>query len=516
MEGESGQVSAHRSRKPPPISKALARISPNVAVGEIHGRCLGFASVRVVKIVCGTDLSPHARSVAKAAIGLARRTGGSVELVHVVDPPSTHIQATTVDVDALERTVYRSVEAQLTVEAQELAGAGRVPVTFNVCAGDVETNLLSRAKSVGADLVVIGAHGHSALKRFIFGSVAERIVRHADCPVLIVPPDADGLSEARDGNRALRIMVALDGRRGSEGGVDFVRQLRSRTICDVTFLRLYWPIEEYRRLGLTGARDLAVPDPAVIADLDRTLRLHVGDLPGAGKTIYAVESSWGDAASRIFVAASEHEADLIIVGAESRHGWARIAHPAVANRVAESARGVPVLFVPAPAPRDVRSEVPRILTVLAPTDLSPAGNRAIPFAYALVAPHGGVIELCHVHERALANPPYAYDRPEDRLSFDERAHLEGALLALVPTDAARLGIATHITVIDGGKAAEAIVQAAERFVVDAIALGSHGKGGVTSSLLGSVSHAVVSRARRQVFVLPTGKVHMIDANTSAE
>ncbi len=488
---------------------------PNVA-GESHCDRLSVALVHVVKIVSGIDFSPHARSVGKAAIDLARRTGGSVELVHVVDPPSTHIQATSVDVDALERTVYRGAEARLTVEARELAGAGQVPVTFNVCAGGVETNLLSRAKSVGADLLVIGAHGHSALKRFIFGSVAERIVRHADCPVLIVPPGADGLSEARDENRALRIMVALDGRRGSEGGVDFVRQLRSRTICDVTFLRLYWPIEEYRRLGLTGARDLAVPDPAVIADLGRTLRLHVGDLPGAGKIIYAVEPAWGDPASGIFVAASEREADLIIVGAESRHGWARLAHPAVANRVAGDAQGVPVLFVPATAPHDARSEVPRILTVLAPTDLSPAGNRVIPFAYALVAPHGGVVELCHVHERALTNPPYAYDRPEDRLSVDERARIEGALLALVPTDAERLGIVTHISVIDGGKAAEAIVQAAERFVVDAIALGSHGKGGATSSLLGSVSHAVVSRARRQVFVLPTSKVHMVDANRSVE
>lgn len=469
-----------------------------------------------MKIVCGTDMSLHARSVAKAAIDVARRTDGSVELVHVVDPPSAHIQATSVDVDALERAVYTSVEAKLTVEAQELAGAGQVPVTFKVCAGDVERNLLSRAKSVGADLVVIGAHGHSALKRLVLGSVAERIVRHADRPVLIVPSGASGLSEARDGIRALRIMVALDGRRGSEGGVDFVRQLRSRINCDVTFLRLYWPIEEYRRLGLTGARDLAVPDPAVIADLGRTLRLQVCELPGAGKTTYAVEPSWGDAASRIFVAASEHEADLIIVGAESRHGWARIAHPAVADRIARKAQGIPVLFVPAPAPHGVRSEVPRILTVLAPTDLSPAGNRAIPFAYALVAPHGGVVELCHVHERALTNPPYAYDRPEGRLSVDERAHLEGALLALVPTDAEGLGITTHVTVIDGGKAAEAIVQAAERFVVDAIAIGSHGRGGVTPSLLGSVSHAVLSRARRQVFVLPTSKVYLGDANSSAE
>jgi nucleotide-binding universal stress UspA family protein len=456
-----------------------------------------------MKIICGTDFAPHARSVAKAAIELARRTGGSVELVHVVDPPSAHIQAPSVDVDVLERAIYQSVEEKLAAETQEFARAGEVPVTFNVGAGDVESVLLARAETVGADLIVIGAHGQPALKRLILGSVAERIVRHADRPVLVVPPGADGLGEARDENRALRIMVALDGRRGSEGGVDVVRQLRTRTMCDVTFLRLYWPIEEYRRLGLTGARDLAAPDPAVIADLERTLRMHVGNLPGVGKTSYAVEPSWGDAASGIFLAASQHEADLLIMGAESRHGWARIAHPAVANRVARNTADVPVLFVPAPAPHDMRSEVPKILTVLAPTDLSSAGNRALPFAYALLAAHGGVVELCHVHERSLPNPPYAYDRSEGKLTVEQRTHIEGALLALVPTDAERMGIATHITVIDGGKAAEAIVQAAERFVVDAIALGSHGMGGGTQSLLGSVSRAVLGRARRPVLVLPS-------------
>jgi nucleotide-binding universal stress UspA family protein len=58
-------------------------------------------------------------------------------------------------------------------------------------------------------------------------------------------------------------------------------------------------------------------------------------------------------------------------------------------------------------------------------------------------------------------------------------------------------------VIDGGEAAEAITQAAERLVVDAIVLASHGRGGVMQSILGSVSHAVVRRSRRPVLVVPS-------------
>ena len=456
-----------------------------------------------MKIVVGTDFSRHAQSVAKMAIYLAQRTDGSVELVHVVDPASAHIQAPSVDVDALDEKIREGVEEKLLTEAQALTGEGQIPVTTYLAAGDVKEVLLARARAGGADLIVIGAHGRPVLERVFLGSVAERIVRYADRPVLIVPPGAEGVGFPSDGTRPLRVMVALDGRRASEGGVAFVRQLSSRTACDVTFLRLYWPVEEYRRLGLVGARDLAAPDPAVVTDLERTLRTKVGVLPGDVKTVYAVEPAWGDPASRILVAASERHADMLIMGSESRHGLARIAHPPVASQVARHAFDVPVVFVPGPPPDASGSEVPRISTVLSPTDLSLAGNRAVPFAYGLIAAHGGIVELCHVHERALPNPPYAYDRQEGVLTAEERTRIEGALLALVPIDSERLGIATRVTVIDGGKAAEAITQAAERFVVDAIVLASHGKGGGMQSLLGSVSQGVVRLARRPVVVVPS-------------
>lgn len=110
-------------------------------------------------------------------------------------------------------------------------------------------------------------------------------------------------------------------------------------------------------------------------------------------------------------------------------------------------------------------------------------------------------------EGALSNPPYAYDCPEGKLSDGERVRIETELRALVPTDAERQGITAHVTVIDGGKAAEAITQAAERLVVDAIVLGSHGKSGAVGALSGSVSQATVHRARRPVLVVPSNLAH---------
>jgi nucleotide-binding universal stress UspA family protein len=449
-----------------------------------------------MRILCPTDFSGRSEAAARIGAELARRTRGSVELVHVVPPAATDRQALAADAARLDLEVRESAHARLGQLARKI-GEADIAITAHLMEGDVEWSLLARARATGADLIVMGAHARPALERFLLGSVAERTVRVADRPVLIVPPGVDALPER------LELLVALDGRAASEGTLGFVRGLRADFACDVTFLRLYWPVEEYRRLGLLGPRELFAPDRDVVADLERTQRARVGELPGAGAVVHAVEPAWGDPASSLLDAAREHGANLLVMGAESRHGLARAAHPPVAERVARHAAGIPVVFVPAPpaAAAGAAREVPRFHTVLAATDLSAAGNRAVLVAYALVAPHGGVVELCTIHERPLPVPAFAYDSPEGKLSAGERRKLEAELRALVPPEAARLGITTHFSIVDGGKPAEAIVQAAQRLATDAIVVGSRGKGGL-GAMLGSVSQAVVRASPRPVLVVP--------------
>ena len=159
-----------------------------------------------------------------------------------------------------------------------------------------------------------------------------------------------------------------------------------------------------------------------------------------------------------------------------------------------------------PIPGRSSKTPPTISTVLAPTDLSAIGNAAVRHAYALLAGQGGVVELCHVHERTLPNPPYAYERSQDRLSPDAVADLERQLRALVPPFAERLGVTTHVSIIEGGAPAEAIVQASERLAVDAISLGSRGGGSAVRALLGSVAQKVVQNSHKPVLVVPPSRL----------
>jgi len=453
-----------------------------------------------MKILCAVEFGVRAQATARVARDLARRTSGSVELVHVVPPRATTVLAMAVDAAVLDDSVREDGRTRLEALGREVAAAG-VPVTTHLAEGDIEREVMNRAQAIGADLVVMGAHGRPALERLMLGSASERTVRIADRPVLIVPPGVE--PSATPGGRPLQVLVALDGRVASDGALEFVRALRRHTACDVTVLRLYWPLEEIARLGLRGTRDLFAPDPEIVADLDRTLRLQVGALPGQGTTGFSIQPTWGEPAERLLAAAASASADLLVMGAESRHGLSRVSNPPVAERVARHARHVPVVFAPKPAGRSAGARPPRgIFTVLAATDLSPSGNQAVPYAYEMLAGHGGVVELCTVHEHGVPSPAYAYDTSVGNLSPVRRAEVEGALRALVPADAEALGIATHVRVIDGGKAATDIVQAAERLAVDAIVVGTHGHGRTRRALLGSVSSGVVGASHRPVMVVP--------------
>ena len=457
-----------------------------------------------VKILCPTDFSLPARAAARVALELAVRTSGSVELLHVVPSRAGDVLALASDAAVVEGQIRTTGQMRLATERRELGCGGGVETTSWLADGDVESAILSRAAAIHADLIVMAAHGRSVWERFTLGSTAERVVKRADRPVLIVPPSAPALEPraVRAGGAGLRVTLAMGGA-ASGAALAFVESLRRTTVCDVTVLRLYWPVEEIRRLGLIGARSLTAPDSDIVVDLERSLRAQVdpvlGDGAGAGtssgKVTYAIEPAWGEPAERILDAAGARGCDLLVMGAESHRGLARLAHPAIARGVAHKASRIPVVFIP-PAPSvPAAPHVPAIVTVLAPTDLSAAGNSAIPFAYALLAAHGGVVELCHVHERSLPAPPYLYDRQDGKVTDVERARFESELRALVPPEAARMGISSHISVIDGAHAADAIVQAAERLGVDAIVLGSHGQSGVVHALMGSVSQGVVGRAR---------------------
>ncbi len=460
-----------------------------------------------MKIIAATDFSAPATGATRTAARLARKVGGSLVLVRVIEPPAMlYPELAATGLEAMEAALRPQVEAQMKAAAAALSDEG-VPVESRVLWGVPDQAIASCAAEEGAQLIVMGTHGRRAAARLLLGSVAERTVLAASCPVLVLREGSAPFDDWVKNSRPLRVVAGVDLSVASEAALAFVRTLRQLGPCDVTLVHDYWPPREYARLGLQGPRNVFETDAEVVQVLERELRAHIGELTGEGRSVLRVRAAWGRPGEALALEAESEHADVLVVGTHQPHGWERLRLGSAALSTIR-ATNVPVLCVPEklrPAPtQPVDQPIPMLRRVLAPTDFSESGNAAVLFAYGIVRGSGGVVELCHVHERVLPTPLYAYEDKTGELSTKQRAEIDARLRALIPAGADKLGITTHVTVIDGGSTAEALVQAANRLGVDAVCLASHGRSGVAKAFLGSVAEAVLRRASRPVFVVRTG------------
>ncbi len=125
----------------------------------------------------------------KAAEELASAFCGEMLLVHVVPPtpvPIPPIDGTWVppfDVVAYEEQLREDYQRSLERLRKERLGS-KTKVRVRVVTGDPATEIVGIAKEEKADLIVLPTHGRSGLSHVFFGSVTEKVVRHAECPVL--------------------------------------------------------------------------------------------------------------------------------------------------------------------------------------------------------------------------------------------------------------------------------------------------------------------------------------------
>jgi nucleotide-binding universal stress UspA family protein len=140
-------------------------------------------------VVVGTDGSDTASKAVDAAVELARLTGATLEIVSAYEPvPAQRLRAEARQVPAdLEWMINprEDVEATLAEAAGRVRDAG-VTVRTYARVGDPADAILDVAEERGSDLIVVGNKGMTGAKRFLLGSVPNKISHHAPCSVLIV------------------------------------------------------------------------------------------------------------------------------------------------------------------------------------------------------------------------------------------------------------------------------------------------------------------------------------------
>ena len=135
-------------------------------------------------VLCPVDFSASSRAAAELAIEIAQPGGAGVTLLHVIDMAFTSGELRPREI---HRDIDRRAAELLYAWSRELGGRAAVRVTPKTRSGSPGAELLA---ALDADdtfgLVVMGSHGRTGLPRFAIGSVAEKTVRHAPCPVLVV------------------------------------------------------------------------------------------------------------------------------------------------------------------------------------------------------------------------------------------------------------------------------------------------------------------------------------------
>jgi nucleotide-binding universal stress UspA family protein len=134
--------------------------------------------------LCPIDFSAEARQALAAAAGLVRAGGAGITLLHVLEAPVSY--SGELQEPELLRDLDTRVAEHLETWAAELRGKATVPVTARCRIGWAGAEILAALESdTTVDLVVMGSHGRTGIKRALLGSVAEKVVRHARCPVLV-------------------------------------------------------------------------------------------------------------------------------------------------------------------------------------------------------------------------------------------------------------------------------------------------------------------------------------------
>ena len=139
--------------------------------------------IEIHKILCPTDFSVSAEHAFNYALAIAARHGATVELLHVTEG-SAYANEESLDGEAPGETYEDRVRAQL----RQIADTANTAVSIDtkLVSGIPYVEILSRATSLKADLIVIGTHGRTGMKQFLIGSVAEKVVRTSSCPVCTI------------------------------------------------------------------------------------------------------------------------------------------------------------------------------------------------------------------------------------------------------------------------------------------------------------------------------------------
>lgn len=301
--------------------------------------------LEIDRILCPVDFSELSGPALERAVRLGAWFDARVEVLHVI--PCLPLTMPADLGQACPPGPVALADLQRHRAAQSLAGlvapflGGGAAIETRVLEGDPRSIIQEEAEALPADLMVMGTHGRSRLEHLLFGSVTEKELRRAPCPVLTV---SRGVPPLPAGPLFRRILCAADLTRASEQTLDLAFSLAAEGDAQVTLLHVIDTPPGDTWAGLL----LAVPEvgpsshPFVTQARADLRKAAAHGPPSLRSVIERVET--GAPASEILRLAGEIDADLIVLGAHPRGALGRMLFGSTTSQVVRRAK-CPVLVV---------------------------------------------------------------------------------------------------------------------------------------------------------------------------
>jgi len=273
--------------------------------------------VEIREILCPTDFSETSRHALDQAITIARWYDSRIRALHVIHvpfvpelPPSI-LAAGSQGAAAVVTSTYQVCEADVRNWVQPAERAGISTEVF-VDEGDAARRILEHARSWPTDLIVLGTHGLTGIEHTMLGSVTERVLRQAGCPVLTVPPAV--VTAAKVPYK--RLLCPLDFSESSLNALRYAFSLAKEADASLTILHVFdWPREGdllVERFDTKEFRHVVEEDAR--ARLNALVTDDVWQWCNPSTTL-----AYGKPYLEILDRAAKEQADLIVMGVRGRN-----------------------------------------------------------------------------------------------------------------------------------------------------------------------------------------------------
>lgn len=270
-------------------------------------------------ILCPVDFSDASLHAVEHALALGRWYGARVIGLHVSYQAEEPTVSLTGGGGAVESPKARSLRGDV-ARAFQAGHAMGVGVDAIVKAGEPVAEILDSAATLAADLIVMGTHGSGGFERLVLGSVTEKVLRKARCPLFTVPPRAQGTSVLP----FKRIVCAVDFSPSSHMALRFAFSLAQQSQAGLTLVHvLEWPWDEPPAPAFAELpREQALQLAAFRRERERQAAQRLTGLIPQDVRDWCVpdaQVAHGKPYVEILRAAAECQADLIAIGVHGRH-----------------------------------------------------------------------------------------------------------------------------------------------------------------------------------------------------